>query len=403
MKTTIKFLRPIILLLCILYTSCSKDTPATAKNVHLNSGQSQTAEVSTALINPIVIQVNDQNGDAFAGATVTFSVDEGAISFTTQTTNANGLAPVSWTLGSSVGIQTLTVTAFKADGTTPLTGSPISITATAIAQPAFAESIVLVSGNNQTTVVETELPNDIEIQVTDQYGNPFEGADLNFSVSEGLLVNTPNTTDENGLATVSWILGESLGNQTLMITGFKADGTTAMDNSPITVSAVGIRAITVGEFKYGGVVFYVDSTGQHGLVCAVNDLNMAEWGCMGVALPGASLFGLGEGDQNTLDILASCSTLNIAADICAGLELNGYTDWFLPSRNALSEMYFNKNGIDATATGNGGTEFVNDAYWSSTQYSLFADNQAYGRNFDNGNIYVFNKEDVRYVRPVRAF
>ena len=37
----------------------------------------------------------------------------------------------------------------------------------------------------------------------------------------------------------------------------------------------------------GGIVFYVDETGQHGLVAAMEDLGQFEWGCFGENVNGA--------------------------------------------------------------------------------------------------------------------
>lgn len=412
MKTTMKFLISGCITFLLLFNSCSKDdggnsiiTPpaAIATSINIALGDNQTAEVLTALTNPVEILVNDQNGSPFAGTTINFSVDEGSLSTATATTNTNGIATVSWTLGASVGSQTLIVTAFQVDGTTPLAGSPLSVTATATPEPLVAESISLVSGDNQTAVIEKILTNPIEILVNDQNGDPFSDTTVNFSVAEGSLSETTVTTNANGVATTSWTLGASMGTQILTVTAIKADETTPLTGSPISVTATAILPTIVGEFNHGGVVFYVDETGEHGLVCAVSDLSMAEWGCMGTEITGASNLGLGSGAQNTLDIIAECTTTGIAADLCTNLDLNSFTDWFLPSRDALSEMYFNKDAINATATGNGGTEFVNNSYWSSSEYNANPTNQIYGRDFSNGLVYVFNKVDVRNIRPVRAF
>ena len=43
---------------------------------------------------------------------------------------------------------------------------------------------------------------------------------------------------------------------------------------------------SIGDIVNGGVVFWLDSTGQHGLVCAFSDVaTSVEWGCYGTDLP----------------------------------------------------------------------------------------------------------------------
>ena len=60
-------------------TAVSQDFTVTAEDLVATtldriSGNSQTAVVSTALSNPFVVEVQDQNGDAISGITVTFAV-----------------------------------------------------------------------------------------------------------------------------------------------------------------------------------------------------------------------------------------------------------------------------------------------------------------------------------------
>ncbi len=101
--------------------------PLVATSIELVSGDSQSALASTVLSNPVIVIVKDQNDDAFEGAVVNFAVSEGSVSSTTATTGSDGKANINWTLGTTLGTQTLTVTAFKAGGTTALSDSPISV------------------------------------------------------------------------------------------------------------------------------------------------------------------------------------------------------------------------------------------------------------------------------------
>jgi hypothetical protein len=92
--------------------------------------------------------------------------------------------------------------------------------------------------------------------------------------------------------------------------------------------------------------------------------------------------------------VAGCTQTNIAAKICDDLVFNGYSDWYLPSRDELQIMYqqLKVNGI-----GN----FANDVYWSSSEnYS----DGAWNVNFYDGYGYPgYNKLNNYGVRAVRAF
>ena len=113
-------------------------------------------------------------------------------------------------------------------------------------------------------------------------------------------------------------------------------------------------AAVVGDFRDGGVVFWVDpADNTKGLVVDVNDLSTsAVWGCNGTGITGADGTTIGTGAQNTLDIEAGCTTGGTAADLCANSTVGGFNDWFLPSKDELNEIYQNKATINATATTN---------------------------------------------------
>ena len=59
----------------------------------------------------------------------------------------------------------------------------------------------------------------------------------------------------------------------------------------------------------------------------------------------------------------------LLAAICNSLELNEYTDWFLPSKDELNELYENKDAVDHTAVANGGDLLQNVNYWTSSYFN----------------------------------
>ena len=83
-----------------------------------------------------------------------FSVASGSVGATVDTTDVNGLASTSWTLGTTTGGQTLTATA---DG---LTGSPISVSATATS--GVATTTLAPQFDTLTAIYEKLAPDEME-------------------------------------------------------------------------------------------------------------------------------------------------------------------------------------------------------------------------------------------------
>ena len=95
------------------------------------SGRRQQGPAGTTLAEPFVVLVRDQHGAPLAGATVTFLVTAGGgtLSATTATTDADGRAATTLTLGSQSGTNTVEATAAGLE--------PVMFTATAEATPDF--------------------------------------------------------------------------------------------------------------------------------------------------------------------------------------------------------------------------------------------------------------------------
>tara|TARA_R110002012_G_scaffold321857_1_gene551911 strand:- start:4641 stop:6521 length:1881 start_codon:yes stop_codon:yes gene_type:complete len=170
--------------------------------------------------------------------------------------------------------------------------------------------------------------------------------------------------------------------------------------------------IAVGDTAFGGIVFYIDETGQNGLVASIVDLEYEySWGCYGIDVPGAYGTIVGTGFQNTLDIInAECyvgSGETIPAAEAAYSHVSGvyndwylpsYDDWYLPSINELELMYYNI-GV-GSSIGNVGN--LTGWYWSSTEMSVAAAfNQTFNDNID-ATLNTIKSAEYK-VRPIRSF
>jgi hypothetical protein len=125
----------------------------------------------------------------------------------------------------------------------------------------------------------------------------------------------------------------------------------------------------VGDLFQGGIIAYILKSGDkgydtdvpHGLIAAPSD-------------------------QTTTKL-----NWKSANKICDNLELSGYSDWYLPSKEELNQLYLNRTVI---------SKFSNSWYWSSTKNSIFA----WVQNFNSGTQYYYSQNKTKqYFRAVRAF
>ncbi|MGH7690094.1 MAG: Ig-like domain-containing protein, partial [Gemmatimonadaceae bacterium] len=122
-------------------------TPGPASAVARGAGDRQTAFPSAPLADSVAARVVDAYGNPVAGVRVVFQVATGggSVSPASATSGADGDAWTHWTLGATVGSQTLQASA------TGLTGSPVTFTATASSLAILAVAPdTLVEGNTAT-------------------------------------------------------------------------------------------------------------------------------------------------------------------------------------------------------------------------------------------------------------
>lgn len=157
----------------------------------------------------------------------------------------------------------------------------------------------------------------------------------------------------------------------------------------------------------GGIVFYDKGTASDGwryLEAAPSDQSTGiEWDprdyLNGITTVDTDME-IGTGEANTALIVSAIGAGAYAAQVCADLELGGQTDWFLPSRDELNQMYLNRATI-------GG--FASDSYWSSSELSTSTAmrqsfvNGAQDDTYKAGEVDDTPDPDTINVRAIRAF
>jgi len=147
----------------------------------------------------------------------------------------------------------------------------------------------------------------------------------------------------------------------------------------------------IGDVFQGGIVFYTGAT--YCLISAQDDISSGiEWGCSGTLINATGLT-IGTGHDNTYQITTHCATRPISASLCSTLNLSGYTDWYLPSRDELSQMYYYRNTIG---------RFTNDSvgYWSSSEIESTT---ARYIPFTTGTVTSGTKSITKHTRPIRTY
>ena len=166
--------------------------PGTPANIKILSGNNQVVLTDTTLPVPFLVKVTDAFNNPVPGAPVTWKVVSGSISLTgaSTTTSASGEATASGYVASQGG-STVTVQV--------TVGSESATFTILVSVP--AATIKVVSGNNQSAVINTPLSAPLVVQVQDKSGNPASFSPVFFSAS-GLqtLSATSVTADVNGQA-----------------------------------------------------------------------------------------------------------------------------------------------------------------------------------------------------------
>lgn len=149
-----------------------------------------------------------------------------------------------------------------------------------------------------------------------------------------------------------------------------------------------------GKFYQGGFVFYVNTTDFTGMVISPTNIKEYLYWHFNEDKTGATDTTFGAGESNTSTIISVVGTDTFAAQVCSDLELNGYSDWYLPSLGELDVIRLN---LYNKKLGNLSPFY----YWSSSEGNKSF--HAWMMYLPNGNVAQEEKRTNRHVRAVRNF
>ena len=213
-------------------------------------------------------------------------------------------------------------------------------------------------------------------------------------------IHTP-TSNENGLvsieigmgttsddfSTIDWSTGPYFIKTETDPTGgsnYTISGTSQLMSVPFALHAKVAESVSSPVYstgyspELGGYVFMVSADGKHGLVCETIDQGYSSW-------------------YNAQNVISNPSNHSENGQ--------NYTDWRVPTRYELAQMYSLKTDIEAV-----GDAFGTKTYWTSNQsmYSVnglfeetaWRQNFGTGFQYDNNNI---SLEGELFLRSVREF
>jgi hypothetical protein len=332
----------------------------------------------------------------------------------TVTNFAINATPAGMIFNVTTGALTGTPTSVASATTYTITATNASGTATATFALTVSGSPAKVAITRASVGTATGLAFTIQPQITVQDSESstvsLSSAVIAASISAGgTLIGTKTATASFGVATFSNLGISGTVGTTYVVT--YGTGSLIVATASITVTAYGIGSIGPG----GGKIFYLSEAGFNcgsgftstgsptGGLCRYLEAATSAispswtdattvWSSNTIKLIGGTTSEVGSGWKNTLRMIDQNPDPN-AGTVAKAFAGGGLTDWYLPSKDELLELYSRKNLVG---------EFVaNSYYWSSTEYNS---GNAWLKDFSGSSYSQATKSATGYyVRPIRAF
>jgi hypothetical protein len=209
------------------------------------------------------------------------------------------------------------------------------------------------------------------------------------------------STNPNPTINDNFILSTaSVGNYTTLISGLTANTTYYLrafgtneigENYGNQLIFTTSSQLSIGSSYQGGIVVQIDGTGIHGKIASLPTvLNGNTWGCTSSAISGADGTAIGTGPQNTIDIAAASCSVSSVGRFCNDLVLNGYSDWYLPSKDELALLIPNRNLLPAINIHKyfSSSEISSTNVWALDLNTVIPGTELYSQNKTNANNYI---------------
>jgi PKD repeat protein len=196
---------------------------------------------------PFTVKVTDAQGRPVQGAPVQFVLQEdgdgSSVNPPSGVTDSTGQTRASITLGTRVGPVTGEARVPVEEGR-----EPVATQFEAMAYSATANALSMVSGDGQTGAVGSPLPAPLVVQVTDGFGNPIPGVEVEWTVTGGGTVSEATTqTDAAGQTSVQRTLGSTAGQQTTVASAADLAGSPVTFNHTATPGSAARVNIVSGD------------------------------------------------------------------------------------------------------------------------------------------------------------
>lgn len=228
------------------------------KVINIISGNNQSGPVGSTLPDPLIISVTDKSNSPVPGATIIYKIIENNGTLTASSsigrsvsaaTDSNGMAQAVLTLGTWAGSGNNKIEVSAA-------GVEDNVIFTESAESKPPSEIYVAQGGQQRGGVNQLLPEPFVAYVTDEGHNPLENVSIIFKAVEGggLFTNGLDTitisSDSDGRATTSFILGPNAGNDSNIVEATFTGNT----GSPAIFVATSLIPGDPGDTKISGVV-----------------------------------------------------------------------------------------------------------------------------------------------------
>ena len=373
----------------ILQTTASLNTFTGSARIELNSIEAYTASLKAAALISSSAQITAL-GFGAGGADITLLNNfSGSVNSYTSSNDSvrNRILQTTASLNTYTGSNDSVISRIlqTTASLNTYTGSSIGIDGGLMTYTASLKSATIFSGSSQIGEI-------VRLQQSTASLNTITGSLI--GINNGLMAYTASLKAATLISSSAQITN----------LGYATTGSNVFIGSQTMSGSLNIvpNQLSIGDSLEGGKVAYILQSGDtgydphliKGIIVATSDQSTGiQWYNGSSTTTGATGTAIGTGLSNTDAIIASqgATSTNYAAGLARAYGGGGYSDWFLPSKDELNQLYINRVAI-------GG--FTNNYYWSSTEATQF---YSWRQNLNDGTQDTLGKSGAYYVRAVRTF